>query len=225
MSSARDEIFANIRRALGVKGREAPRLAEVENRSAQAPQGVVPARGHLPPTERKALFRAQAERIKATVAEVAAASDVPTEIARYLRENNWPATLRMGADPFLAAMPWKETVLDVTQGRSYGQDLNGISHALGGVAETGTLAMMSGPDNPTTLNFLPDHHIVVLRSADIVGDYESIWPMVRARYGKGQMPRALNFITGPSRTADIAQTLLLGVHGPRTLHIVLVGEA
>ena len=95
--------------------------------------------------------------------------------------------------------------------------------AFAGIAETGTLALVSGPANPTTLNFLPDNHIVVLRKEDVVADYESVFAMLRTAYGKGGAPRTLNFVTGPSRSADIEQTLLLGAHGPRRLHIVIAG--
>ena len=150
--------------------------------------------------------------------------EVPAEIARYLRDANLPATLRMGNDPRLAVMPWGETALELAHGASDGHDLNGASAAFAGVAETGTLALCSGPDNPTTINFLPDNHIVVVFAGDIVADYESVWNNLRARCGKGAMPRTLNFITGPSRSADIEQTLLLGAHGPRRLHIVMVRE-
>jgi L-lactate dehydrogenase complex protein LldG len=130
----------------------------------------------------------------------------------------------MGSDARLAAMPWRETALDLSSGRSRGLDLSGISHAEAGIAETGTLALVSGPENPTTLNFLPDNHIVVLRAADIAGDLEAIWTKLRKRYGKGAMPRTVNFITGPSRSGDIEQTILLGAHGPRALHIVIVED-
>jgi L-lactate dehydrogenase complex protein LldG len=130
----------------------------------------------------------------------------------------------MGVDARLAAMPWSETTLEAATGRSDGNDPNAVSHAFGGVAESGTLAMVSGPDNPTTLNFLPDNHIVVISAADITGDYETVWRRLRDHFGKGTMPRTVNMITGPSRSADIEQTLLLGAHGPRTLHIIIVGE-
>src|SRR3954462_3201984 len=93
----------------------------------------------------------------------------------------------------------------VSQGRSEGADLNAVSHAFGGVAETGTLVMISGPESPSTLNFLPDNHIVVLSAKDIAGDYETVFARVRDTYGKGEMPRTVNFITGPSRSADIEQ--------------------
>ena len=222
--SARDEIFATIRRSLHVTGAEEPRRLAVRSRLEQHPSGVIPARGQGELPEQITTFRAEAERAGATVAVVASPSEVPAEIARYLRELNLPATLIMGADARLTDLPWPETALDISFGPSDGHDLNAVSAAFAGVAETGTLALASGPDNPTTLNFLPDNHIVVLAAEDVVGDLESVFARARARYGANAMPRTLNFITGPSRSADIEQTLLFGAHGPRRLHVVLSGD-
>jgi len=223
MTSARDDILANIRRSLGVTGAEAPRRANVAMRLQNTPAGIIPERGQLSPAARVAMFKHQAERAQASVAEVAGPEDVPAEVARFLRSQNLPATVRMGADARLAAMPWSQTAIEVTSGRSEGRDPNAVSHGFGGVAESGTLAMLSGPDNPTTLNFLPDNHIVVVSAGYIAGDYETIWARLRQQVGQGTMPRTVNLITGPSRSADIEQTLLLGAHGPRRLHIIVVG--
>lgn len=220
--SSRDTIFASIRRSLHVKGDERIRASIVDERLDRAPKGVVPARAQLDAAGKLALFIEKAEGVQTTVARVASAKDVPGEVARYLRDNNLPAALRMGDDPRLSAMPWKDTALDVTSGRSNGLDLSGITHAETAIAETGTLAILSGHENPTTLNFLPDNHIVVLNASDLVADLESVWARVRKKVGKGEMPRTVNFVTGPSRSGDIEQTILLGAHGPRALHIVVV---
>ncbi|MDE3176626.1 MAG: lactate utilization protein [Pseudomonadota bacterium] len=217
--SARDEIFGGIRRSLHVNGTEAPRRAAVADRLARAPSGVIPARGQ----GGLATFKDEAARAAATLQEVASAAEVPAEIARYLREHNLPATLRIGADARLAGLPWADTALELRHGPSDGHDLNAASVAFAAVAETGTLALVSGADNPTTLNFLPDNHVVVLFAKDVVGDMEGVFARLRGTYGAGQAPRTLNFVTGPSRSADIEQTLLFGAHGPRRLHIVLVG--
>lgn len=220
--SAHDDVLGAIRRSLGVTGQEKPRRTAVAGRLAEAPRGVVPARGQLDVAGRTALFVRMALAAAATVSDVDRDEDVPQEIARVLRDGNLPATLRMGADPRLAAMPWSGTALELSHGASRGDDVNAVSYALGAVAESGSLAMVSGQDNPTTLNFLPDTHIVVVAARDIAGDTETIFDRVRATSGKGLMPRTVNFITGPSRSADIEQTLILGAHGPRRLHVVVV---
>jgi L-lactate dehydrogenase complex protein LldG len=224
MTSARDDILGTIRRSLGVRGDERTRRSIVEERIERSPKGLLPARGQVSGAERIDLFEKQAVGVQATVARVNDASEVPAAVAEYLRSQNLPADLRMGSDPRLQGMPWAQTSLEVREGVSDGTDLNAVSHAFGGVAETGTLVMTSGPENPSTLNFLPDNHIVVVEAKDIQGDYEEVWSRIRFAYGKGEMPRTVNYITGPSRSGDIEQTIFLGAHGPRRLHIVVVGE-
>jgi L-lactate dehydrogenase complex protein LldG len=224
--SARDLIFGSIRRSLGVSDKEATRRKTVADRLAQHPAGIVPARGQLPAQERLALFRTMVEAANGSVEEIADRADVPSAIAALLRRHNLPMALKRGADPRLAALPWeRERTLEVSVGRSDGNDLVALSHAFGAAAESGTLMLVSGADNPTTLNFLPDTHIVVIDAKDVAGDYETLWRKLREKFGDGAMPRTVNLITGPSRSADIEQTLILGAHGPRRLHVMVVGEA
>lgn len=223
--SSREAILSRIRGAVGARPRDPERLARVEGRLAAAPLGIIPARGQLPPEDRVTLFAAMVEAASATLSRVATYEEVPAAVADWLRAANQPASLRVGADARLAKADFSATTIDVSHGPSAGDDLNGLSHAEGGIAETGTLMLLSGPDNPTSLNFLPENHIVVVAAKDIVGDMEALWPRLRERYGKGRMPRSVNFVTGPSRSADIEQTLLLGAHGPRSLHVVIVGAA
>lgn len=222
--TARDDIFANIRRSLAVTGAEPTRRDVVEQRLLRSPTGLIPKRADLPPKEQVALFCQMAEAANASTVRVQDFDEVPDALAQFLRAHNLPMKLRHGEDALFASLPWeKQKNLEHLSGRSDGDDLVGLSHATAGVAETGTLALTSGADNPTTLNFLPDTHIVIVEAKDIVGDYESVWDRLRSRLGRGKMPRTLNFITGPSRSGDIEQKLLLGAHGPRQLHIVVVG--
>lgn len=224
MTSSRDTVFASVRRALGVTSQEAPRRQEVQDRIAGHPRGLVPARAQVAAPERLALFKKMVVAAAASIDHLAAADDVPAAISAYLRERNLPPTILRGADPRLSALPWgSEPNLDVWIGASDGRQLAGLSHAFAGVAESGTLVMLSGPDNPSTLNLLPDHHLVVVDARDVAADYETVWGRIRDRFGVGVMPRTVNWITGPSRSADIEQTLLLGAHGPRSLHVLLVG--
>ena len=223
--TARDTLFATIRQSLGVTGHEPARHEAVASRIANHPRGVIPARGQLPPAERVRFFAEMVVAAAGTVATLPSAADVPAAISAFLRSQNLPMQIRRGDDPRLAAMPWHDQrTLEVSTGPSDGHQLASVSHAFGGVAETGTLVMLSGPDNPTTLNFLPDTHIVVVDAKDIAGDYETVWQRVREKFGVDALPRAINMITGPSRSADIGQILILGAHGPRRLHVLVVGE-
>lgn len=222
--TARDAILSRIRSSLGVTGKEPARTKAIADRMKKAPAGVIPARGQLPAREQVALFCQKAEAVLASVMRVKSRNAVPEAVAAYLREKNLPAEIVMGSDPRLTAMPWKkQKALTVKSGASDGSDEAGLSFAFGGVAETGTLLLASGPDNPTTINFLPEHHIVALDAADIDGDLETLMKKLRERHGKGAMPRTVNLVTGPSRSGDIEQTIILGAHGPRALHIVVVG--
>jgi L-lactate dehydrogenase complex protein LldG len=222
--TARELIFAALRRSLGVTGTEAPRRAAVAARLAGHPRGVVPARGQLPPQERLDLFTRMLEAASGTTERVALAADIPAAVAGFLRGHNLPFRVRHGDDPRLD-VPWgNAAALEILRGPSDGHDLAAVSHAFTAVAETGSLVLASGPDNPTTLNFLPDVHIVVVDAADIAPDFETAMARLRERYGTSTLPRTVNMITGPSRSADIEQTLLLGAHGPRKLHVIVVGD-
>lgn len=223
--TARDEIFAGIRRSLGVTGREEPRRQAVADRLSRPERGVIPERGQKIGAEAIATFRKYAEAVQTSVAIVSGPEQVPAEAARWLGANNLPARLRMGADARLAAMPWGATTLETSRGPSAGDDLNGLSHAFAGVIETGSLVLLSGPDNPTTLNFLPDNHIVVLDSADLVPALEDVWTRLRAGSPNGQLPRTVNMVTGPSRSGDIDRTIFLGAHGPRALHVIVIDRS
>jgi L-lactate dehydrogenase complex protein LldG len=222
--TSRDTVLASVRRSLGVSGNEVERHAAVAQRLSEHPRGVIPQRGQLAPTERVALFRRMIAAAAGTATQVSDPADVPREIAALLRAHNLPMAVRHGADPRLVALPWeRERTLSVATGPSDGSDLVGVSYALGAVAESGTLMLLSGADNPTTLNFLPDTHVVIVSAQDIAGDYETLWQRLRDRFGPGTLPRTVNLITGPSRSADVEQTLILGAHGPRRLHVIVVG--
>lgn len=223
--SAREAILAKLRASLRVSPADAGRDAAVATRLKKAPKGVIPERAQLPEAERVALFCRSAEKLSASVERVRNHDAVPKAVAAYLRGRNLPASLRMGDDRRLLAMPWeKQKTLNIKKGASDGDDEVGLSHATAAIAETGTLVMTSGEDNPTTINFLPEHHIVVVDAADIDGDLETVFGRIRKRFGKGKMPRTVNLISGPSRSGDIEQKIVLGAHGPRALHIIVVGR-
>ncbi len=221
MSTAREQILGNLRKALG-RGHLSPdREAQLDARLSASGGAVIPARGRVEGQARITAFCDEAARVGTTVARVPSSAAVPAAVADYLAEHDLAADIRLAPDPFLADLPWSEqAALSTSAGPARPTDTVSMTTTATAAAETGTLVLASGPESPTTLNFLPDTHIAVLLAETIVGAYEATWSAVRA--ADGPLPRVVNWITGPSRTADIEQTLLIGIHGPRRQHIVLI---
>jgi len=221
--SPRDQILAGIRRSLGRPALEGEPAAALERRIAEHAPNLIPQRAQLPHEQQVALFIEMAEGVQTTVSQVATAEEVPDAVADYLAQHNLPAELRVAPDAWLSGLPWdKRPTLTIKTGRAEELDTASVTPAFAGIAETGTLMLASGPHSPTTLNLLPETHIVVLKKSQIAGSYEDGWTRLRASQEKHAMPRTVNFITGPSRTGDIEQKILMGAHGPRRLHIVLI---
>ncbi len=230
MSDARSDILGAVKaapqRAGGPEKADTKVVVSASQRLGDHRANLIPARGRLGAKARVDLFIREAEQASATVARVSGLSGLPREVARYLAKNNLPMTLKVAPEISEPVIPWtRETRLNAEEGRADGSESASVSRAFAGIAETGTLVMLSGPENPTTLNFLPPTHVVVVAASEIAGDYEETWNRLREKGEEGRfMPRAVNWITGPSRTADIEQTLLMGAHGPQRLHIVIVDE-
>jgi L-lactate dehydrogenase complex protein LldG len=222
--SGRDDILGGIRKALKRGPLDDATAAPLRARLAAPTHNLIPTRtAGLDDAGRIALFVAMAEEVQTTVARVASLADVPAAVARYLASENLPAELVMAPDPALDVIPWGDRpLLQLRRGKAAPGDQVSVTPAFAGIAETGTLMLVSGAETPSTLNFLPDTHVVILNSGQVVPTYEEGWTRLRAR---GDMPRTVNFITGPSRTGDIEQRIQLGAHGPRRLHIVLVDAA
>jgi L-lactate dehydrogenase complex protein LldG len=228
--SNREAVLGSLRRALG---RDAPvdedTAAKLRARMTGHARNIVPARTALDDAGLVELFETMAQKVHATVAHVASMDDVPGAVGEYLRGENLPSEIVMAPDATLDAAPWSDnSLLEIRRGAPVESDQVSVTSAPAAVAETGTLAMYSGPDHPATLNFIPETHVVVLPAGRVVKSYEDVWDSIRAQASDpesgrgGQLPRTVNFVTGPSRSGDIEQTLLLGAHGPRRLHIVIV---
>jgi len=165
-----------------------------------------------------ARFRAKSELLSSTVEEVNAANEVPQAVARYLAAHRLPT--QAVCWPALAGLPWGPSGIAVAARPATGSDLVGITGCFCALAETGTLMLCSGPDTPAATSLLPETHIAVVPAGRILIGMEEAWNL--ARFELGEMPRAVNFISGPSRTGDIEQTIVLGAHGPYRVHIVIV---
>lgn len=198
--TARENILNRVRRAGG---------------EAAPPAPLRPALAH--PADPAGQFTAQAEGVQATVSRLGHIDDLPAALADQLRQRNLPAAIRTGEDP-LFRRDWGAVEHTIGPGRPV--EPATLTRAVLGVAETGSLVFTSGPDNPVTLNFLGETHFAVVAADSIVGGYEDVW----AALPEGEIPRTVNFVTGPSRSGDIGQTLQLGAHGPVALHVFVVDD-
>ena len=223
MKAARSEILANVRSALNKKDIEIP--SAVDERLRAHAINTVPARVSGADADRIAIFIEEAERASATIERIKAPKELAGAVTAYLKSIDEEQAVRAAGHPLLKECLAEQTILEVTEGPSDGTDTVALTAAFAGIAETGTLVLCAGSESPTTLNFLPDTNIVLLPEVSIVGTYEDAWAALRQTMGSGVMPRTVNWITGPSRSADIEQTLLMGAHGPRRLHFILLADS
>jgi len=217
MSTDRDRMLAAIKAG----------VSRSPTRDVAKPAPLIPQRGQRTGRDLVDLFRKQAESASATVVEVRGAADVPAAVTDYLKGRNLPAQVKLAPDPRVAGLDWNsQPLLEISSGASDGHDLAAVTPVLSGVAETGTLVVHSGAPTPNTLHFLPETHIAVVYRDELVGTYEEAWAALRKKFGAdlsgGAIPRTVSLVTGPSRSADIGKILLMGAHGPKRLHIILV---
>lgn len=215
--NAREKILGRIRDAGSDKSSGVRTSAEatqaIASHLAQHPRGPLP-----PPTDDLvARFRERALKLSSDVLETNNRNEVPTLLAYYLREKKLP--MSGVCWPSLADLPWRNAGLEMQSRPAQDQDLVGVTGAFCAIAETGTLMLLSGAETPATTSLLPETHVAVLDPCRIVATMEDAWELLRKEYK--QLPRAVNFISGPSRTADIEQTVTLGAHGPYRVVLIL----
>ena len=175
-------------------------------------------------------FRQTAERMASTVDEVSSMGEAPGAVARYLAAQGLAA--RVVVWPQLAELDWAAVGVDAEARRpkrdeSQGADPVGVTGCFCALAETGTLVLTSSGETPSSTHLLPETHVAIVPASRIVATMEDAFALMRAERGgvAGMMPRAINKVSGPSRTGDIEQTIVLGAHGPYRVHIVVVTGA
>lgn len=221
--AARDAVLARVRKALGKSGDRKEARADAD--------GYVAAHGHGPrpalPADLLGRFIARAGDMESTVERIADRREIPSAVARYLDALELPAALAAQKShvgvcwPEFADLDWQGAGLDIAVRPTQGNDRLGITGTFCAIAETGTLVVLSGADTPTATTLLPDTHVAVLAAGRVVAGMEEAFALIRRE--RGQLPRAVNMISGPSRTGDIEQTVVVGAHGPYRVHILVMG--
>jgi L-lactate dehydrogenase complex protein LldG len=221
--AARDAILGRVRKALRKTGSDTGALATAEAYMSAHAQGPRPAM----PADLVARFIQRATDMASTVERIASEAEIPRAVARYLEALELPPALAAQKShtgvcwPEFAHLDWSGAGLSIAARPTTGNDRLGITGSLCAIAETGTLVITTGADTPTATALLPDTHVAVVRADRVVAGMEEAFALVRA--ANGGMPRAMNMISGPSRTGDIEQTIVLGAHGPFRVHLLLLG--
>jgi len=203
--SGRARVLASIRQSLG--------------RNGPAPITPMPGSGPRPAFAGDLVehFVSKMLEKSATVVRLASLSEVGAAVAAFVASVG--AGPRLCVANALAAIAWPAG-FEIAHRAAVREDETSVTPCFAAVAESGGIVTLSGPDTPSTLNFVPDNHIVVVHAAQVVRHFEDAFAQWRA--SGLAIPRSINIISGPSRTADIEQTIQLGAHGPRRLHILLI---
>lgn len=219
MTTARDTILAAVRAGLGTQPVDP---ARVRQEAAQLLEGIALARPALASGDVVDLFAARvvSPKVNASIDRIDSLEAVPAAVLRYLATHRLPYRVAVQPTEPLRRLDWAGFEL---QERTAPDEQVGVGLALWGIAETGSVVFHSSPDTAILAHFLPLHHLVVVRADTIVPYLEDWTCAVRA---EGQRPpRNVNIITGASGTTDIEGSLVLGAHGPKYLHIILVERA
>jgi L-lactate dehydrogenase complex protein LldG len=217
MSDARADILGRVRRA------QRSALQQNEIREALAELGVAP------PAPRDAenlqdAFRQRVLLNHATLDVVPSRAQAIKRISDYAYRHYRTHKVVAGYDPRLAAMPWRDAGVLVRFDAATAEDPLSISYARVGIAESGSLVLFNDRTNPGANNLLVQDHIILLDERDLVPDFETAWEKIREQEVLTGFPRGINFVSGPSSTADIKGHLVFGAHGPQRLHIVYIGD-
>lgn len=214
--SARDNILARIRRHTGKPGATAEsELAAVRSHIARHERGPVPSIAMRDPVQH---FIEECTRLNTTLAEVADAEDVPREVARYVAAQSLQS--RCVGWPELSMQDWQGAGIQFDNRAATGDDLIGVTGCYCAIGETGTLLLLGAPATPKATALLPETHICVVKKSRMVPAMEDAFALMRSEIG--EPPRAVFFVSGPSRTADIEQTIVIGAHGPYRVHVILI---
>jgi len=220
---ARDAVLARVRKALGKTGERAAARAAADAYVAAHEHGPRPAM----PADLVDRFLKRATDMESTVERLTDRRDIPTAVARYLDAMVLPPAIAEQKShagvcwPELADLDWAGAGLAIEPRPTLGHDRLGITGSFCAIAETGTLVVLPGAHTPTATALLPDTHVAVVRAGRVVSGMEEAFALIRRE--RGCLPRAVNLISGPSRTGDIEQTIVLGAHGPFRVHILLLG--
>lgn len=214
-SRARAAILARIRAQ-----QQRPALAHAEDEAEVEATLRARRRGPLPNFGHDAVgrFVEQARELQSTVALVARRADAPAAVLEFLQQHDLPRSA--SAWNTLADLDWSG--MQMAWRACAEDDLVGITESFAAIAETGSLVLVTGAQMHASTHLYPETHIALLRASRIRMHYEEVFDLLREELG--ELPRSVNIVSGPSRTGDIEQTIVLGAHGPYRVHVIVLRD-
>lgn len=169
-------------------------------------------------------FRRHAHEAAATTERISAFTDIPVSAARYLRGQGLPPQALI-ADDIRARGGFDEWVEEFAViDRPIQPDGDTVvTGCFAGIADAGAIVTVSAAGYPVARNFLAKTHLAVVPARRIFADHDALWRCFDEEFGDSR-PRMMNWIVGPSRTADLGVPSKLGAHGPARVHILIVDE-
>ncbi len=216
--SARDRILAAVRAGLADRRPDLDAIADAAAALLADPDAIRPRLAGATLTES---FTAKATALGTTIDRAATLAEVPATVARYLEAHGLALSIALDTTPELRGLDWGGVE---THAMIAPDEPAGVGLARFGVAESGSVVIHSSAGTPILLAFLPMHHLVVLRVADMLAHLEDYAARIEAERASGEgPPRNAILITGPSGTTDIEGSYVRGAHGPGFVHVILVG--
>ena len=213
MMSLKEQVLSSIRRKL------ADTSSSTKNIEAQYAQ----LQSHIVPIVQYDLvdeFELQLKALSGLVTRIKTNHEIVSVVLNHIQNEKIASDLLISSVKEFKQLSWPESI-NLKYGKASKKDKIALSLAYAGVAETGSIVMLSSPQTPTSHNFMVEDHLLVLQASKIVTNLEDVWTSLECK----NMPRTVNVLTGPSRTGDVEQTIQIGAHGPLRFHVIILEDS
>ncbi len=213
--SAREQVFGDIRQSLAKLGSSVRDTAQTEYdriMSTDTPSPVVD--GLLVDN-----FLTKHGAVHGTSKIVGNYAEVPGAVREFLDTHDLPSKMIMGSSQFLEDFDWPDHWQIETRVARKTDNVS-VTDAVCAIAETGTIMLVSSPTASSTHAFVPENHVVIINAGEVVRHLDDALRLASSKIDN--RTSGVHMVTGPSKTADVEQTIQYGAHGPRRLHVIIV---
>lgn len=213
--TTRQQVFGDVRQSLDRLKPSIIQAAQAEYErimSTETPRPVVD--GHLVDN-----FIAKHTAVNGTLKIVGNYSEVPGAVGEFLDSHDLPSRMLMGSSEFLSQFDWPQE-WQIDRRIATKTDLVSVTDAVCAIAETGTIMIFSSSNASSTHAFVPENHVAIINAGQVVRHLDDALKIASTKINDNTP--GVHMVTGPSKTADVEQTIQYGAHGPRRLHVIII---